>query len=48
MIAELLASFHWPGGEESEAGHQAVRPDRNHDEVWITGMVEISSYVADH
>ena len=48
MIAELLASFHRPGGEESEAGHQTVRPDWNHDQVWITGMVEIPSYVTYH
>ena len=48
MVAELLASLHRPGGEESEAGHQAVRPDRNHHQVGITGMVEISSDVSYH
>ena len=48
MVAELLASLHPPGGEESQTGDQTVRPDRNHDQVWITGMVEIAAYVTYH
>ena len=48
MVAELLPGLHWPRGEESEAGDQTVRPDRNHDQVGVTGVVEISSYVAYH